>query len=333
MQQHTGVGLEHCHIQCKECQRQQQVDVIDYQWRICRIIIGDGSFENEENTNQAGITYDSKEYTVTVEVVDDKQGSLVATVTHDGHACEGLDLNFTNTYKAASTEVYLSGNKTLTGNTLEENKFSFVLSGKESKTPLQTVSNATNGDFAFSKLTFNKEGTYEYTVRENVPVTDKLPGVTYDTTLYDVVITVTDDGSGQLKATTSISDNKGNSGILADGLDFTNTYEAGTTSVTFGGIKTLNGFPENADSKYIPTFEFTLSEKDKVIDTTTVSKDGLYGFKPVTYDKEGTYTYTIKKEKERQGFEKGIYQSNHRRSYFCLRGRWKDHPYPSYAGS
>ena len=111
------------------------------------------------------------------------------------------------------------------------------------------------------------------------------------------VLTI-DDGIWDEEETTSISDNKGNSGILADGLDFTNTYEAGTTSVTFGGIKTLNGFPENADSKYIPTFEFTLSEKDKVIDTTTVSKDGLYGFKPVTYDKEGTYTYTIKEERD-----------------------------------
>ena len=58
-----------------------------------------------------------------------------------------------------------------------------------------------NGKITFADLTYDKAGTYEYEVAE---VQDNLPnGYTADKTVYTATVTVTDDNSGQLKASVS----------------------------------------------------------------------------------------------------------------------------------
>ena len=56
---------------------------------------------------------------------------------------------------------------------------------------LETVGNTADGQVAFSELTFNKVGTYNYTVEE---LTGKDDSIVYDSMKAAVSITVTRDG-------------------------------------------------------------------------------------------------------------------------------------------
>ena len=182
----------------------------------------------------AGVTYDTKTYTVTVEVTDDGSGTLKATVTGDNPAA----LDFTNTYKADSTSVQFEGLKTLTGKELKDAEFSFTLTGSDGTD--ETVRNDGEGKISFTEITYDKAGTYTYTVSEKAT---EEAGVTIDSTVYNITVEVTDSGNGQLAAEVTGANEKG--------LNFTNTYKAGSTSVNFGGTKTFTGYPEGATP---PTF-------------------------------------------------------------------------------
>ncbi len=164
---------------------------------------------------QSGVIYDTRTYTVTVTVTDNQHGELVAAI--DGDSTTGTDLNFTNGYKAAPAEVQFSGLKTLEGRALADKEFSFTLTGKDDGIS-ETVKNDANGKISFTKITYTKAGTYAYTVKEEA--TDEA-GVTIDSKIYNITVTVTDDGSGQLRAVID-----GDSETGTD-LNFVNRYKPG----------------------------------------------------------------------------------------------------------
>lgn len=87
----------------------------------------------------------------------------------------------------------------------------------------------------FSKLTFNKPGTYKFAINELAP--NGGPGEwRYDQHVYTVTVTVTDEG-GKLVARAD-----GTTG--ANGFIFTNSYQTSTSYELQGGleiVKTLNG--------------------------------------------------------------------------------------------
>lgn len=86
----------------------------------------------------------------------------------------------------------------------------------------------------FSKLTFNKPGTYKFAINEQVP--NGLGEWTYDTHTYVLIITVTDEG-GKLVARAD-----GTTG--SEGFIFTNSYQTSTSYELQGGleiVKALNG--------------------------------------------------------------------------------------------
>lgn len=87
----------------------------------------------------------------------------------------------------------------------------------------------------FSKLTFNKPGTYKFAINELAP--NGGPGEwKYDQHVYTVTVTVTDEG-GKLVARAD-----GTTG--ANGFIFTNSYQTSTSYELQGGleiVKTLNG--------------------------------------------------------------------------------------------
>lgn len=86
----------------------------------------------------------------------------------------------------------------------------------------------------FSKLTFNKPGTYKFAIYEQVP--NGLGEWKYDTHTYVLTITVTDEG-GKLVARAD-----GTTG--SEGFIFTNRYRTSTSYELQGGleiVKTLNG--------------------------------------------------------------------------------------------
>ena len=237
--------------------------------------------------NQAGVTYDDTVYTVNVAVTDNG-GQLVATVTGI-NSPDALD--FTNTYEATAVDLHIRGTKTLTGKDLAAEQFSFRIVGLNDDTDI-TVKNDADGKIDFGKHSFTKAGTFTYQVNE---IAGKESGVTYDSTTYEFTVKVTDNGTGKLTATVSSDDV-----LSASGFNFENTYIAGSTSVTFGGAKTFEGFPDGAEK---PVFTFTLSEGDTVLDTQTVKGSGNYAFAPITYTKEGSFTYTVK---ETPGSQAGV---------------------------
>lgn len=104
----------------------------------------------------------------------------------------------------------------------------------------------------FSKLTFNKPGTYKFAINEQVP--NGLGEWTYDTHTYVLTITVTDEG-GKLVARAD-----GTTG--SEGFIFTNSYQTSTSYELQGGleiVKTLSGHDLHAGM-----FGFTVTGKDNV---------------------------------------------------------------------
>lgn len=61
----------------------------------------------------------------------------------------------------------------------------------------KTGTDGTAVDFNFGSVTFTKPGTYEYDITEIIP-TNKIPGVSYDSSFYRVTVTIVDNGTGKL---------------------------------------------------------------------------------------------------------------------------------------
>ena len=239
-----------------------------------------------------GVTYDPARYTVTVEVTDDGSGKLTATPTYKKDNAPATGIAFTNTYGTQPVKVQLTGRKNLVGRPdgLKENEFSFTLVGPNVTNGSETKKNDANGLITFSELTFNTAGTWAYTIVENVPQTDKVPGVTYDETVHQVSITVTDNGKGQLVANVSIPNQD------AEDVDFRffNSYKAEKTDpVVLGGEKTLTPRPVAMKDG---EFSFLLKDKDGNI-IEKVKNDGeSFAFTGLVFDSVGVYTYTIEEE-------------------------------------
>ena len=134
-----------------------------------------------------------------------------------------------------------------------------------------------------------------YTITE---VNTGKTGVTYDSTVYKVLVPLKDsgDGSGTLVVDDEhIQYYRVVDGELApvDGVTFTNSYAPLSTRVTLGGTKKLNGRNLAADEF---TFELCSADGTKVLSTAANRADGRFYFDPLAFDAEGTYTYTVREK-------------------------------------
>ena len=145
----------------------------------------------EQGTDGEGVTFDTHEATVTINVSDNGQGQLVAIPS----VANGT---FNNTYKAGTATVTFGAAKVLSGATLKDGQFSFQLKDANGNV-VETAKNDANGNIKFSHE-FTAAGEYKFTISE---VNDHQADVTYDTKSYDVTVTVTDNGKGQLEAKVS----------------------------------------------------------------------------------------------------------------------------------
>lgn len=105
----------------------------------------------------------------------------------------------------------------------------------------------------FSKLTFNKPGTYKFAINELAP-NSGLGEWKYDQHIYTVTVTVTDEG-GKLVA-------RADGATGSEGFIFTNRYRTSTSYELQGGleiVKTLNGHDLHAGM-----FSFTVTGEDAV---------------------------------------------------------------------
>ena len=230
---------------------------------------------SEKAGSEAGVTYDTATHEVTVNVTDNGEGKLVATVT-------GNNPTFTNTYKAAKTSETIKATKVLNGKALEAGKYEFEL--KEGDKVVATAKNAADGTVTFKEIEFNEAGDHTYTITEKA---GSEAGVTYDTAKHEVKVNVKDDGAGQLVAT-----------VTGNNPTFTNTYKAASTTVNITAKKVLEGKALEAGK-----YEFELKEGDKVIGTAKNAADGTVAFEGIEYKEAGSHTYTIS---EKAGNEAGV---------------------------
>lgn len=240
---------------------------------------GSHAYQVKEVAGQDGtITYSDAVLDVTVNVTDDGSGQLTATANKTA-----ADLTFTNTYTPTATTATITGTKALIGRDLAEGEFSFDLKDAAGNV-VQTVQNGVDGTFGFAPLQLDKVGTYVYTVSERAGATAN--GVTYDTTVFTATVTVTENAETHaLEAQVAYS--KG--GKAADAVAFSNSYAPAATEVKLGASKVLSG----EDLKE-GQFSFQLKDADgKVLQTAKNAADGTVGFEAISYDKPGTYAYSI----------------------------------------
>lgn len=194
-------------------------------------------------------------------------------------------LRFTNTYEAgeaAPVSVTDGFSKELTGRDWRDSdKFIFTIANiqkpdgvETAPMPAETDVIVTKADLAqngkapfdFGSITFTKAGVYKYKVTEQQPVQagENTIGMNYDLTPRIITVTVTDDGTGQLKAAVTAVENS---------KTFTNKYVTEDLPLdTACGIKVtkvLYGH-DMADGQ----FEFSLKAKDKAsADKLRIDKD------------------------------------------------------------
>lgn len=249
--------------------------------------------QNKDGQAEAGMTYDTKEYTVKVAVTEVTDADGTHIVATPDIAPE--DLVFTNTYDPDDVTLGengvapIQGTKTLDGRDMKDGEtFSFQLTQTggpgvdgggfvtvldQPETVTVAKDNMQNGsaDFNFGNLTFSQVGTYTFTVNE---VADEQgtetadgSGMTYDTNIATVTVKVSDSHDGNLKAEVTYSNDK-----HADTTDkalFANTYEASMNygAEGEGGInvtKQMLDRPMNAGD-----FSFTITGEGDAADLTT----------------------------------------------------------------
>jgi len=164
----------------------------------------------EVKGNVPGITYDTAEKQVTVQVTKDGD-NLKATVVYPENKV------FANTYSAPSpAKAQISASKILEGRDLKDGEFSFNLLDEAGEV-LQTKQNAADGSVAFDEISYSQEDagkTFHYTIKEVIPQSQE-KGMTYDQASIEVTVTVTkDDASNTIKATVAYGEK----------TSFTNTF-------------------------------------------------------------------------------------------------------------
>jgi len=245
---------------------------------------------SEKAGKEENVTYDTNTHEVTVEVADNGQGQLVATITSEQPV-------FTNTYTKpapAADTITIEATKTLVGKELEAGKYEFEL--KEGDKVIGTATNAADGKVVFPSITYTEAGTHTYTVAEKAGNEEN---VTYDTTVHTVTVEVADNGQGKLVST-----------ITGNKPAFVNKYTAPTppptpnpqqptpATATIQANKVLTG-KELKDGQ----FEFELTYQGNVVDTAKNKADGSVTFKSQSFTSPGKYEYTIT---EKAGNEAGV---------------------------
>lgn len=161
-------------------------------------------------------------------------GNLIANkVKNDGQESHKWDFTGELEY-SKSTSVILEGTKNLTGKDLTEGMFEFKVVDKDNNV-VSKGKNDKDGNIYFAVINYTEAGTYTYKVKE---VVGELGGITYDTTVFEVIVTVVDNGNGQLVATVNYPE---------DGIEFSNKY---TKKNVINTTTNKNNTPKTGDNGY-----------------------------------------------------------------------------------
>ena len=274
-----------------------------------------------------GVAYDSADKTITIVVVDDGNGNLVA----DEGSALVQTAAFTNTY-GKSGEAEIKVQKTLSGRDWTTNdSFKFTITAGEGSPAFEPneititkddVDEDGNYIKSFGTVTFTEEGTYSWTIEE----TNKgqtINGISYDGHTETVTISVTDNGNGKLV-------DANNEDHIVKTAAFTNTY-AVSNKTQFFAKKILKGrdsftdgdfsfilkgdkLPDEGETKYAKADRTPVAFSE-----ITYNQDDLNGV-AVTEDAEGnkvrtkTFYYTIQEvipEEDDEKFDPAITYDTH----------------------
>lgn len=219
-----------------------------------------------------GMVYDTKTIPVEVEVI--RTGEELKPQVH--YPSDG---SFVNRYEPEPVSVSLEAYKEFSGSTLKQGMFQFRLLNGNNES-VEIVSNDASGKIPFSPLTFTKEGTYTYLIRESVPIPAN-PNITYDLKTITAKVQVTDSG-GRLQTEVSYWPDR----------VFKNIFVYQPEAATIEVKTVLTGMQLTAG-----LFEFELKD----METGDVQKsenmaDGTVSFL-VSYDEPGEHTYQIREIK------------------------------------
>ena len=164
---------------------------------------------------------------------------------------------------------------------LKADQFQFVLKDRFGKV-LETVGNTADGQVAFSELTFNKVGTYNYTVEE---LAGKDGAIVYDTMKAAVSITVTRDGDALVSTVVNPKDTIFNNKFVTPAK----------AAIQFSKELTKAGVNQTLTAN---EFQFVLKDSaGHIVETVGNTADGHVAFSELHFDKAGTYTYTVEEVK------------------------------------
>ena len=250
----------------------------------------------ERKGDNAGVTYDSRTWILTVTVTDDLD-TFKRHVTVNA-ACDGVQsdtIQFTNTYAPKDAQAVIEAGKLFTNadrsaTKITDFQFDLYANNKATGTPIQTVSATADGRVDFSPLLFTKaklngkdKAVFNYSVRER---NTGAAGVKYDGHHAAWTVTVTDDNSGQLKANvTNPSETEGR---------FVNSYSSQPASITPKARKTLAN--PSGTLRLLNADEFTFELQDtngKTLQSKANKADGTVTFDKITYDTVGEHDYRI----------------------------------------
>ncbi len=273
--------------------------------------------EKKAGSTDKGVTYDSSEYQITVEVTDNGDGTIksVATIEKGGSTATSID--FENTYDAADTTVTFEGTKSIKlingTRTLKDDEFAFELYKANASfvtegDVLQSAKNKANGEFKFEAETLTEAKKYYFVIKENKDTA--VPGISFDNSEYRYTVTVEDDGLGNLKVTDKkLEKYDGTSSATATEVKFENTYNASAAPVIFAGTKELltpNSNRELAADDF--NFELYNANSDyttvgTAIQTVPNKADKTFTFEAVNLGEAKDYYFVIKEKNEA---EKGV---------------------------
>ena len=247
--------------------------------------------------NIPGISYSQEVYNISVEIIDDLDGTISAKVImrKDGTYHEVTEAQFTNTYDPEDTTVTISGNKKLTGRELQAGEFTFGLFKADasfattSSTPMLLATNNADGTFTFTEtaakeLTFSAVGKYYFVVLEKNGG-QILDGITYASNIYHITVEVTDsDIDGQLEHTVLVN------GSTTTQISYENFYNVSTTGATLTGTKVLDGRDLKANE-----FNFLLYALDSAPQMQAGKPVIPAGLTPVSQsnDASGSFSFTL----------------------------------------
>ena len=267
-----------------------------------------GTYEytiTEVNDGVDGVSYDTNPHNVIVTVTkaEDATNKLTAEVTYD----DSEKLVITNTFTAVKAPIEATKEF---NDWSKADSFTFELTAVNGapmpagKSPAETEADGTTAEAgetaeagtdkvtatatqrvptaSFGEITYDKAGTYEYTITE---VNDGVDGVSYDTVPHNVVVTVTkaDDATNALSAVVTYDG--------AESLTISNTFTA--AKATLEATKKLDIWGKGKEFTFDLAAVTEGAPVPEVTTGTATKENPLVKFGEITYDKAGTYEYTI----------------------------------------